>query len=67
MTGSLDGRPPDVQTASQPMHEEGPRSRSPMARTHDDATNHPTASKSCADSLCSSRHVIWQRALVGPE
>jgi len=51
MAGSLDGRPPDVQGASQLMHEEGQGSRSLHARIHDYARNHPRLSKSCPDSL----------------
>ena len=67
MAGSLDGRPPDVQRASQPGHEEGQGSKSPIARTYENAHNHPSASKSCPDSLHSSRRTIWMRCLVGPE
>jgi len=67
MAWSLDGCPPDVKRASQPMHEEGQGNRSPNARTHNDARNSPRVSKSCPDCLRSSRRVVWRRALVGPE
>jgi len=67
MAGSLDGCPSDIPRASQPMNEEGQGSRSPTAHTYEDARNHSRESKSRPDSLHSSRHVIWKRALVGPE
>jgi len=67
MAGGLDGCPPDIQRASQLVYEEGRNSRSLIARTYEDARNHPRASKSCPDSLRSSLRVIWKRAIVGPE
>jgi len=67
MAGSLDGLPPEVQRAPQPMHEECPDSSSPDARTHEDARNRPRVSKSYPDRLCSIRRIVWKRALVGPE
>jgi hypothetical protein len=66
MAGSLHGRPADIQTTSRPVNEDGQGSRSPTARTHEDARNHPRASKSCPDRLRSSHHVKLKPALVGP-
>jgi hypothetical protein len=67
MAGSLNGRPSDVQRASQPMHDQGQGSTSPTAHAHEDAQNHSRASKSRSDSLRSSCRVVWKRALVGRE
>jgi len=65
MATSLDGRPPDDQRASQPMHEGGQGSRRPIANTDEDAPNCRSASAQGPDSLCSSRRTVWQRNQVG--
>jgi len=65
--GSMDGCPPNVQTASQPLHDEGQGSRSPTARTDGDARNRPRAGKGRSDSLRPSGCTIRQRIMVGPE
>ena len=67
VAGSLDGRPPNVQRASQLVHEDGQGSRSPTAHIHQDARHRPSAGKSRPNSLRPSRRTIWNRALVGPE
>jgi len=67
MDGNLDGRPPDVQRASQPVDKEGQGSRSPFAHTQEHTRNHLRASHRCPHSLRSSRRAIWKRGLVGPE
>jgi hypothetical protein len=64
---SRDGRPTDVQRASQSMNEKGQGSRSPTACTQEDPRNRPRAGKSVPRSLRSSGRVGCMRALVGLE
>ena len=66
MAGSLDGRPPDVQRASQRMHEEGQCNRSTIARTHEDARNRPRPNTSCPDSQRSSHRAVRKHTLLEP-
>jgi len=70
MAGCLDGRPSDVQRASQQMSEEDQGSRCSTAHTHEDARNHSRVSMSCPDSLVSSRRVKgsevwWDPRVIG--
>jgi len=63
----MDGWPPNVQRASQLLHEEGQGSRSPTARTDEDARNRPREGKGRSDSLRPSGCTIRQQIMVGPE
>jgi len=63
----MDGCPPNIQRASQPLHEEGKGSRSPTARTDEDAQSRPRVGKGCSNSLRPNGRTIRQRIMVGPE
>jgi len=51
MAVNQDGRPPNIQGGSQPMHEECQGSGRPIERSLDDAWNRPIMGMCCPDSL----------------
>jgi len=65
--GSMDGCPPNVQRASQPLHKEGQGSRRPTAHSDEDTLNRPGGSQSHSGSLHSSGYTRRQRIMVRPE
>jgi hypothetical protein len=61
------GQEHHIYRASQPLYEEGQGSRSPTARTDEDARNRPRAGKGRSNSSRPSGCTIRQRIMVGLE
>jgi len=65
LAGRLDGRAPDVQGATQPMHKESQRSRSQTQNPYKDKQGRPWQRESRPNSLRPNGRTIWERTLVG--
>jgi len=65
--GGLDGRPPNIQEASQPMHEDRESCRRMTPVTHRPAWGRTSMSESSPGSLHPCSRAIRNRALVGSE
>jgi len=64
LPGSLDGCPPDVRGAVQPMHEESQGSRGHTLNLNTDRRVCSQACNSCPSVMCPSGRTIWEQALV---
>jgi len=67
MAGGLDGRPPNVEGASQPIHGQGGSRRNTTLVSHSNVWSCTSMCESKTKSLHPGRHAGWKHALVGSE